>query len=681
MSENLTNDFKFWYPATVEKGSDGKMWISGIASTEHEDLQGEVIKQNGLQLDYFLKRGFLNDDHSKETSGKVGIPTEAVITKKGLWIKGYLLDTPRAKGIWDLAQALSKSGDDRKLGYSVEGKVLARDSKNPRVITKAWIKDVAVTASPINPNTFLDIAKSFASTDCTDVFVVGEEEAVTKAQADELEALQQATKKPVAQIDKEKEDAEQTAKEALSDKKPKPELNKMMPDVPVAKRAGKSLVTLEIDDEGNIIIKGLKLPKKDPGIVDDDCKHCGKKNCGGHIELHGEDEDKTAKRVQMAAGDDDDKEAKLDKNATEVQKVKKAIGEKCETCDQKPSTGMHAGRAICNECKRDYVDHPIETKVYKKSESSEYVQKPVGCAVPKCQGTYSEGDSYCTAGHSVSSAKTRLKNNNFGRASEIAPSTPLGMYKKSESEVDLEKGFKVVSSIGGEQDQGSKKIPVHTITYGHKSGHHMQVSGKEGNFVVVHSHKNGKDAENLGCAFFVDDPKKGKKGKEDVDEYLKGFGIKHKFADKDKLMGKSLEFAKQSEQCEICKSEIAAGSALVKSDGKQFCDDRCIEKAMVSGYSFGVTDQANGGALRVESLEGSQKDLSYGKYVLDTKVKDVKFDTARANGGSAQVTLKDAIEFLTSKGLPQDLADRVLVLMVKNNGDITKLAQRAKGGK
>jgi hypothetical protein len=585
-----TNDFKFWYPASIEKGSDGKMWISGIASTEHEDLQGEVIKQNGLQLDYFLKRGYLNDDHSKETSGKVGIPVEAMITKKGLWIKGYLLETPRAKGIWELAQALSKSGDDRKLGYSVEGKVLARDSKNPRVITKAWIKDVAVTASPINPNTFLDIAKSFASQDCTQIFVSGEEEEVTKGKMDQLEALQDATKEPVvSQPDEEKKDADETAKQALSEKKPKPELEKQINDVPVAKRAGKSLVTLEIDGEGNVIIKGLAkgaamfnatTPEIDTAeigehseMVPNECKVCNKKDCKGHEDKVGKPENKTEKKVQMAAGDDSDKEAKVVKNGTGVNKA--ASG-------------------------------------------------------------------------------------------------------------DLEKGFTVVNSLGGERDMGSKKIPIHTITYGHKSsGHHIMVTGKDGAFSVVHMHrKPSGQSENLGGLLFVDDPAKGKKAKEDVDDHLKGFGIKHKFADKDKLMGKAIVSSlDDGNDCDVCKGHIEKGNIFVVADGKSFCDDVCIEKALVSGYAFGATDQVNGGALRIESLEGSQKDLTDSKYILKTDVKEVKFDTARANGGRTQVTLRDAIDFLTYRGLPADMADRILVLMVKNNGDLTKLAQQAKGGK
>jgi hypothetical protein len=627
MKETIRQDgsFEFWYPATIEKGSDGKMWVSGIASTADEDLQGEKIKQDGIQLDYFLKRGFFNDDHSKETGAKVGIPVEARITPRGLWTKGYLLNTKRAEEIYELATALNKAGGDRKLGFSVEGKVVGRDEKNPRVITKCWIKDIAITASPINPNTFLDIAKSFATQDITQVCVTGDDEDIAKGKVDELEAIQEATKKPTKQVDEEKEDADETAREALSDKKPKPELAKMLPDVPVAKRAGKSLVTLEISDDGSIIIKGLKLPKDDPGVVPQMCESCKKEGCEGHIDQHGKDENKTAKRVQMAAGDDTDKEAKVDKNATEVakketpSKVEKGIKEVCEKCDERPATITHNGKEYCKDCHRDFVEKPIPQLPVKKSEDT-----------------------------------------------------------------DLTKGFTVLSSLGGEREAGSKKIPIHTITYGHKpTGHTIQVTGKDGAFAVVHSApvKGGKELQNIGGHVFADDPTKGHKAKDLVDDHLKGFGIKHKFADKDKLMGKSLVSAQEDKECEICKGQISKGIAFIEAKGKHFCDDSCIEKAMVAGYSFGVTDQAGGSALRVESLEGSQKDLSYGKYVLSTKVKDVKFDTARANGGQTQVTLKDAVEFLISRGLPQDMADRVLVLMVKNNGDISNLVKQTKGGK
>lgn len=511
---NIREDgtFDFWFPATIQKGEDGKMYVSGIASTEDEDLQGEKIKQEGIDLSYFLKRGFLNDDHSKETAGKVGIPTEAVVTRKGLWIKGFLLDTPRAKGIWDLAQALEKSGSERKLGYSVEGKVLARDQKNPRIITKCWLKDIAITASPINPKTFLDIAKSFAGTDCTEIFVEGdtETEAVEKGQKKEkkektdetsvLDALEDATKQPVEDQRKaEDKDAKETAQEALSEKNPKEDVEKELDDVPIAKK---------------------------PTM-------------------------KAAKSVESG---------------------------------------------------------------------------------------------------------------------------------------DLEKGFKKVNEMGGEREFGDKKMPVHVTTYKHKKGHHIIVTSKDGAHAVTHMHKDPDkecDTEILGAHLFHDDPDKGIRGDDAADAHLRGFGINHKYADKKKHLGKAIVNANDdSNDCEICKANISKGELFVVCDGHSFCGEDCIEKALVAGYQFAKLDQTGGSALRVESLEGATRDNGYGSSSeIRTKVKEVKFDTAKANGGTVHVTLKDALDFLVSRGYSEDMADRILVLMVKNDGDITKLAQKANGGK
>lgn len=561
--------FNFFIPAELEKGSDGKKWVSGIASTFDEDLQGERIKQDGLDLSYFLKRGFFNDDHAKETGAKVGIPTEAKVTKAGLWVKGFLLETKRAQEIYELAQALAKAGGSRTLGYSVEGKVLERDSKNPRVIVKAWIKDIAITASPINPNTFMELAKSFGdNADLTQVLVTGDEDEVLKAHKnsenimDELEKVENATKQPVvSQTEEERKDAEEAAKEALSDEQPKEDVEKTLPDVPVAKKKSITKKSVEVveEEDGTIVLKGLNIKIKP--------EH------NGTVEIEEGEEDKEA----------------MKRNAKEHKKAQEHAGGELE-----------------------------EKKVV-----------------------------------------------------------------KSEEEGDLQKGFKKTHEVGGERLAGDKKVPVHCTTYEHPSGHTIMVTGKDGCFAVNHIHKHGKGKhEILGGHLFYDDPAKGKKAKEDVDSYLKGFGITHKHTDKKAMMGKSLSVSLTDEKCDFCENTITSGDAFMVKSGKTICDESCLEKALVAGYSFGVTDQVGGSALRVESLEGSQRDMSYGQ-TLDVKVKDVTFDSNKANGGKTHVTLKDAMEFLMSRGLPEDVADRVLVLLVKNNGDITELANKAKvsGGK
>ena len=152
--------FRFHVPFDLKKGSDGKTWIEGIASVEKEDITGETVILAGMDLSYLLTRGYFNDNHAKTTDAKVGVPTEARVTPAGLKVRGYLFDTPRAKGIIELADALQKSGSSRRLGFSIEGKTLLRDGK---IVKQSWIKDIAITAEPVNPYTYLDVVKGISA--------------------------------------------------------------------------------------------------------------------------------------------------------------------------------------------------------------------------------------------------------------------------------------------------------------------------------------------------------------------------------------------------------------------------------------------------------------------------------------------------------------------------------------
>lgn len=177
-----------------EKGADktGKRWIQGIASTDGRDLQGEVMIQNGIDLSYFLKHGFFNDDHKSGPASKVGQPTEAKLTKNGLWVKGFLFKNhTSADQYWELMQALEASGSDRKVGFSVQGKVLR---KNGKTIEKCWIQEIAITTQPVNTATWAEIAKSLSAQKWDLVKDKDEEKeaekAMTAASAPKVESLE-----------------------------------------------------------------------------------------------------------------------------------------------------------------------------------------------------------------------------------------------------------------------------------------------------------------------------------------------------------------------------------------------------------------------------------------------------------------------------------------------------------
>lgn len=137
--------------------------IGGFCSTENLDRQDEVVVAKGLDFTEFVSWGYFNDNHKQDTSAILGYPRVAKLHgdrwyTEGNIIKGY----PPADKVWDLAKALRKSNAPRRLGFSIEGKVLERNEGNK--IVRAKVRNVAITNCPVNTDCTWDIlAKAFAS--------------------------------------------------------------------------------------------------------------------------------------------------------------------------------------------------------------------------------------------------------------------------------------------------------------------------------------------------------------------------------------------------------------------------------------------------------------------------------------------------------------------------------------
>lgn len=166
-------NIKFYVPITetkMIKSVDNKKLkgksiigkIKGIASTPDLDYEQEQVVQEGLDISSFLEKGFLNWDH--DNTKIVGFPDKKAtkLTKQGLYVEGYLLDTEIGRMAWDTANALQKSGTDRRLGFSIEGQVIKQDKKGK--ILKARVTNIALTPTPVNPYTSWDtVAKSLTA--------------------------------------------------------------------------------------------------------------------------------------------------------------------------------------------------------------------------------------------------------------------------------------------------------------------------------------------------------------------------------------------------------------------------------------------------------------------------------------------------------------------------------------
>lgn len=171
--ETIEEKFVFWCP--LQKGEDlidpttGEriMRLGGIASTSDEDSDGEFLDPKGFDIKPLITSGMVNWHHqAKEHPDTIiGEPSKAEIRPEGLYLETDLYPSSKvACDVWELANTLEKDSKTRRLGYSIEGKVLKRksnDKNSPdyKHIEKAVITGVAITHMPKNPKTFANIIK------------------------------------------------------------------------------------------------------------------------------------------------------------------------------------------------------------------------------------------------------------------------------------------------------------------------------------------------------------------------------------------------------------------------------------------------------------------------------------------------------------------------------------------
>ncbi len=144
-----------------EKGD----WIfEAMAALPGRDLEEEQILPQGLEIDYLLGKGLpsgaggcVNYDHDSSTI--VGVPLDGKINPQGLWLKWKGLKTKFMEKIVEQMKALQEAGSLRRYGMSVEGVVKQFDPVT-KTVKRAFIRNVALTPTPVHPGTWVDFAKS-----------------------------------------------------------------------------------------------------------------------------------------------------------------------------------------------------------------------------------------------------------------------------------------------------------------------------------------------------------------------------------------------------------------------------------------------------------------------------------------------------------------------------------------
>lgn len=146
--------------------------IQGFASTDDEDLQHDVMIQNGIDTSPFLAKGFFDWDHKSSLGPQqlIGEPESCELRRipgrgEGLFVKGFLYENnPLADAAWEMLQRTATGQSQRQLGFSIEGGVLP-GGRFGKYIKKAIVRHIAVTHQPVNPYTYAQLAKSLVTPD------------------------------------------------------------------------------------------------------------------------------------------------------------------------------------------------------------------------------------------------------------------------------------------------------------------------------------------------------------------------------------------------------------------------------------------------------------------------------------------------------------------------------------
>ena len=165
--------------------------VSGYASTEARDSSKEIVLKSAVDaaLADYLEWGNVREMHQNSA---VGTAEEAEIDAKGLYLTAKIVDD----AAWSKVQAGVYKG------FSIGGKVVARDPKDRSIITKIALHEISLVDRPSNPDAVFDlwraaglatsdpIQRAFAVLDSFKKAVYGE--SFQEAEEEALDPLQRA---------------------------------------------------------------------------------------------------------------------------------------------------------------------------------------------------------------------------------------------------------------------------------------------------------------------------------------------------------------------------------------------------------------------------------------------------------------------------------------------------------
>lgn len=137
---------RFYWPITKIDRELRMVW--GYASTDAQDDQGETVTRGAMAaaLDDYMRFANIREMHQLSA---VGVAKEAAVDDRGLYIGAKIVDD----------DAWRKVVEGVYKGFSIGGRVTARDPSDRRAITGLKLTEISVVDRPANPEAVFDCWK------------------------------------------------------------------------------------------------------------------------------------------------------------------------------------------------------------------------------------------------------------------------------------------------------------------------------------------------------------------------------------------------------------------------------------------------------------------------------------------------------------------------------------------
>ncbi|HEX4112343.1 MAG TPA: XkdF-like putative serine protease domain-containing protein [Stellaceae bacterium] len=144
--------------APIAKIDETQHLVFGYASTETLDSQGEIVRKEAIEaaLPDYMRFANIREMHQPSA---VGVAREAALDDKGLHLAAKIVDD----------EAWQKIVEGVYKGFSIGGRVTARDPDAKHVITGVDLLEISLVDRPANPEAVIELYKSKPADDAIKV--------------------------------------------------------------------------------------------------------------------------------------------------------------------------------------------------------------------------------------------------------------------------------------------------------------------------------------------------------------------------------------------------------------------------------------------------------------------------------------------------------------------------------